>query len=113
MNLLKKKVTKAEIFAEYTKIINGVLELSPRELEVFSFLLVKDSEGVSNVNHKDIRTELIKKFSITAPNLSHYLATLKEKGLIVRGEKGWVINDVIRPIIKDGVFELRFILEVV
>ena len=120
MNLLKKKVSKANLFAEYAKILNGVLELSPRELEVFSFLLFKDSETDTglfnykdrNINIKPIRKELIHNLKITEANLSRYLRVLKDKGLIVRGQTGWVINDLIRPVVKDKVFELKFILEV-
>lgn len=123
MNLLKKKVSKETLFSEYTKILNGVLLLSPREVEVFSFLLFKDSGGgVININTKDIRSEIIKKYSISEANLSRYLRVIKDKGLIVRGQKGWVINDIVRPIvitIEDpktkaisNIFELKFILEV-
>ena len=119
MNLLKKKVTKETLFSEYTKILNGVLELSPRELEVFSFLLLKDSENDPglhsyrdrNINIKPIREQIIKKFNISEANLSRYLGVLKTKRLIVRGQNGWVINDLVRPIVKDNVFELKFILE--
>lgn len=120
MNLLKKKVTKETLFSEYVKILNGVLGLSKREAEVFSFLLLKDSENDPglmsykdrNINIKPIREEIIHKLKITEANLSRYLGTLKEKGLIVRGQTGWVINDLVRPVVKDNVFELKFLLEV-
>jgi hypothetical protein len=120
MNLLKKKVTKETLFSEYTKILNGVLELSPRELEVFSFLLLKDSENDPglhtykdrNINIKPIREQLMAKLKISEANLSRYLGTLKTKGLIVRGQTGWVINDLVRPIVNNKVFELKFVLEV-
>jgi len=114
MNLLKKKVSKEILFSEYCKILNGVLGLSKREAEVFSFLLQKDSEGATeNINTKLIRTELIKKFNISEANLSRYLGVIKDKGLIIRNQLGkWVINDILRPIVKDKIFELKFILEV-
>lgn len=114
MNLLKKKVSKANLFVEYTKIINGVLTLSNRECEVFSFLLEKDSQGYSaNINSNEIRKELIQKFNISAANLSRYLGVLKTDGLIIKGPKGkWVINDLLRPVIVDNKFELRFLLEI-
>ena len=120
MNLLKKKVTKTELFSEYSKILNGVLQLSSREAEVFSFLLKKDSENDPglftykdrNINTKEIRAEILQTLKLSEANLSRYLGVLKEKGLIVRGTKGWVINNIIRPVVVDNVFELRFILEV-
>jgi DNA-binding transcriptional ArsR family regulator len=114
MNLLRKKVSKDTLFSEYAKIVNGVLELSPRVLEVFSFLLLADGEGErADINNKVVRSRIISKFNISAANLSRYLKVLRDKGLSVRNERGkWVLNDVIRPIMKDGKLELKFILEV-
>lgn len=113
MNLLKKKVTKETLFSEYTKILNGVLGLSKRETEVFSFILLADKNGdKTNINSKSLRSEMIQTLKISEANLSRYLGTLKTKGLIIRGQAGWVINDLIRPVVKDNVFELRFILEI-
>jgi DNA-binding transcriptional ArsR family regulator len=114
MNLLRKKVSKDTLFSEYTKIVNGVLELSPRELEVFSFLLLADGEGErANINNKVVRDRVTAKLNISAANLSRYLKVLRDKGLLIRNEKGkWVLNDVIRPIITGNKVELKFILEV-
>jgi len=114
MNILKKRVSKDILFTEYVKILNGVLQLSNRESEVFSFLLKTDflSKG-GDINTKGIRSDIIKSLNISEANLSRYLGVIKEKGLIVKGSSGkWVINDIMRPIIKDGIFELKFILEV-
>ena len=111
MNLLTKKVTKESLFPEYTNILNGVLQLSKRESEVLSFLLLKDFLDPGNANTNKVRKELITVLNISEANLSKYLSTLKTKGLIVRGSKGWVINDIVRPVVKDGVFELKFVLE--
>jgi len=114
MNILKKKIPKEEIYKEYCKILNGVLQLSNRESEVFSFLLKADSLSKGgDINTKGIRSDIIKSLNISEANLSRYLGVIKEKGLIVRGFNGkWVINDIMRPIIKDGIFELKFILDV-
>jgi len=113
MNLLKKKVTKESLFSEYVKIINGVLQLSTRETEVFSFLLYEDSNGVTNnINAIEIRSKLTKELGISEANLSRYLTVLKGKGLMIRGQTGkWVINDMIRPVIKNNTLELKFVLE--
>jgi hypothetical protein len=55
----------------------------------------------------------MKKFNISEANLSRYLGVIKDKGLIIRNSSGkWVINDILRPIVKDKVFELKFILEI-
>lgn len=118
MNLLKKKINKESLFIEYVKILNGVLQLSNREAEVFSFLLKEDydtakfSQYTGNVNTKGVRARIRGKFNISEANLSRYLGTLKSKKLLVKGVNGkWVINNSIKPIITDGVFELKFILD--
>jgi hypothetical protein len=114
MNTLTKNVSKDTLFAEYTKIINGVLGLSEREAQVFSFLLMVDSEGErTSVNSKETRKRIINTTGISAANLSRYLGVLKDNRLLVRGSTGkWVINDIVRPVIIDGMFELKFILKV-
>jgi predicted transcriptional regulator len=102
MNLLKKKVTKEVLFREYTNILNGVLQLSPREAEVLYLLF--DSKT---------RKEILNTAHISAANLSKYLRVLKGKGLLVRNEKGkWVINDILKPNIVNNKIELSFVLEI-
>lgn len=114
MNTLRKKVTKTDFISEYIKIVNGVLQLSDREAEVFSFLLNIDfADKKENINSRDIRDNIMLKLGLSESNLSRHLGILKERGLLVRGAKGkWVINDVVRPVLKDGIFELKFVLDV-
>lgn len=113
MNVLRKKVSKNKLYSEYVKILNGVLQLSTREAEVFSFLLLADAEGErDNINNKSIRDNIIATIGITEANLSRYLGVIKAKGLIIRNTKGkWVLNDLMRPIVTKGVFTLNFILD--
>jgi len=99
---LIKKVNRESLYSDIVNILNGVLQLSNRESEVFSLLLKADSNGYeSNINNKLIRLNIKDKLGISEPNLSRYLSTIKEKGLIVRGTNNkWVINDNIRPVIQ-------------
>ena len=96
---LRKKVQKHNLYSEYVDILNGVLQLSKREAEVFSFLLAADANGEHlNINARHIRSALRHSLGISESNLSLYLATLKKIGLIVRNDdRKWVINDRIRP----------------
>lgn len=104
MNQLKQQINSKNLYSEYVKILNGVLQLSNREAEVFSFLLEEDSVSKSkNINTKDIRKRIIEKYNISEANLSRYLRVIKDKGLIVKDNFGkWVINDLIRPNIVEG-----------
>ena len=53
---LQKKVNKSTFYTDFVNILNGVLQLSPREAEVFSLLLLYNDNGYDyNINHKDIR----------------------------------------------------------
>ena len=98
---LKKKVPNREIYIEYVKILNGVLQLSNRESEVFSFLLQADLQFPGNINSKALRNILLKQLGISDANLSKYLRVIKNKGLIVRGlDRKWILNPNIRPEIK-------------
>ena len=110
---LKKKVQKHNLYIEYVSILNGVLQLSKREQEVFSFLLAADAAGeYLNINARHIRAALMKHLGISESNISVYLSTLKKLGLIVRNkDRKWVINDIVRPNIEDGVVEVIITLE--
>lgn len=112
MDVLRKIVSKEDVFKEYVKILNGVMGLSPREADLFSFILKQDSiVPGSNINGKAIRKQAMAELHLNDTNLSRYLGVLKEKGLVVRGTKGWVLNDSIRPTFKDRSINLKFILE--
>jgi predicted transcriptional regulator len=115
MNILRKKLSKDTLYTEYSKILNGVLQLSKREVEVFSFLLKADAEGnKDNINTRQIRTDIINTYKISEANLSRYLGVLKDKGLILKGNNGkLILNDLVRPIVMDTVLELKFLLEIV
>ena len=111
---LRKKVQKHNLYSEYVDILNGVLQLSKRESEVFSFLLAADANGEHlNVNARHIRSALRHSLGISESNLSLYLSTLKKLGLIVRSaDHKWVINDIMRPGGTDKVVEVTITLEV-
>jgi len=111
---LRKKVQKHRVYSEYVDILNGILRLSKRETEVFSFLLSADANGDHlNINARHIRAALKKQLGISESNLSLYLATLKKLNLIVRNEDyKWVINDNIRPGLEGGIIEIVVTLEV-
>ena len=111
---LRKKVQKHNLYKEYVDILNGILRLSKREVEVFSFLLSADANGeYLNINTKSIRNIIKKSLGISESNLSLYLSTLKKLSLIVKSEDHkWVINDAIRPGLEGGLIEVTVTLEV-
>lgn len=110
---LRKKVTPQSKYTAFVDIINGVLRLSKRVTEVFSFLLIADASGFTdNVLAKEVRRTIISELGISDSNLSFYLSTLKAKTLIIRKGSNWVINDNIRPVYVSDTLELVFTLVV-
>jgi len=111
---LQKKVNKSNFYIDFVNILNGVLQLSGREAEVFSHILEFSDNGFKdNINHKTIRTLIVKDMGISEANLSRYLNTLKVKGLIVKGDNNkWIINDNIIPVFINDSVEINFTLNI-
>lgn len=103
--ILRKKVNKDNVFINYINILNGVLHLSKREIEVFSLILNYQSIFPSTVlirekgsfNFSTFRKTITSALGISEANLSRYLGTLKKNNLLIKRGKGWVINDTIKP----------------
>lgn len=112
MNKLVKTVTKDTLIYEFLKSLNGILDITDRELELLSKLVELDmkydltsgeSKNVcSTKNRKTIKQEL----GITPDNLSRYITKFKEKGILVKGKADdelFVNKALIPEIIKDRV----------
>lgn len=112
MNLVKK-VDRFKFYTDFVNILNGVLQLSNRESEVFSLLLHYSDNGYEdNVNHKVIRDQIKTYLNISEANLSRYLNTIKSKGLIIKGSRNkWVVNDNIKPVVENDTIEIKFVLK--
>ena len=110
---LRKLINKDSLYEEYINILNGVLKLSKREVEVLALILKADTNGVGeDINSKLIRIGITKTLGISEPNLSKYLNTFKAKGIIIKENGNWVVNNNIRPIVTSGILELIFTLEI-
>lgn len=112
MNKLVKTVTKDTLIYEFLKSLNGILNITDRELELLSKLVELDMTFVptlgesknvaSTANRKWIRKTL----GITPDNLSRYISKFKEKGILIQGKADdelYVNKALIPEIIKDRV----------
>ena len=112
MNKLVKTVTKDTLIYEFLKSLNGILNITDRELELLSKLVELDmafvptlgesKNVVSTANRKCIRKTL----GITPDNLSRYISKFKEKGILIQGKADdelYVNKALIPEIIKDRV----------
>lgn len=120
MNKLVKTVNKDNLYYEYLNALNGILQLTNRELELLTKFVELDVNfipipGVSkNVANTDNRRMIKSTMGITPDNLSRYISKFKKEGLLVQGkaEDELVVNKILIPeIIKDRV-QITLILRV-
>lgn len=120
MNKLVKTVNKGNLYYEYLNALNGILQLTNRELELLTKFVELDvnftpKPGVSkNVANTDNRRMIKSTMGITPDNLSRYISKFKKEGLLVQGkaEDELVVNKILIPeIIKDRV-QITLILRV-
>lgn len=120
MNKLVKTVNKGNLYYEYLNALNGILQLTNRELELLTKFVELDVNftpipSVSkNVANTDNRRMIKSTMGITPDNLSRYISKFKKEGLLVQGkaEDELVVNKILIPeIIKDRV-QITLILRV-
>lgn len=105
MNKLVKTVNKADLYREFLKSLDGVLQLTTREQDIMLLLIELDVNtpklpGYSkNVISTENRRYLRAATGITSDNLSRYIGRLKDKGLIVKGraDDEWMVNPALIP----------------
>jgi len=119
MKTFQKKVKKTNLYKEYVQIINGVLQLSFREAEVFSLLLKLNDELASliadtgDILSTDIRRIVMKETRISKTNLVKYINALSSKNIIVRTPNNkWQINETFVPKTIGDINEIVFILDI-
>lgn len=105
MNKLVKVVEKQDLYKEFLKSINGILQLTDRELDLLLILIdiynnmpkLPDYSKniISTENRKYIKTTT----GITSDNLSRYLTRFKSKGILVKGkvDDEWLLNPAVIP----------------
>jgi len=126
MKAFQKKVSKNKAYREYVDILNGKLQLSYREAEVFAVLLQLNAEWGSmvketgNILSTDVRRVLMRETLITKTNLARYITALRDKGILIETAKGtMMLNEIFIPeFVKDEktkqtTCEVTFLLEVV
>lgn len=107
MNKLVKQVTNEELLPEFLKVMNGILGLTNRELELMAVLVKLDMEyqedkyRAKNVANTANRKYIMKTLGITKDNLSRYLRSFKDKGILVEGpaEDALCVNKALIPMI--------------
>lgn len=92
MNKLVKTVDKTDLYKEFLKSLNGILDLTDRELELLATFIELDvnTPKLPNISKNVISTEnrkyIKRTLGITPDNLSRYIAKFKSKGILVNGK---------------------------
>lgn len=92
MNKLVKKVSKTDLYKEFLKSLNGILDLTNRELELLATFIDLDinTSKLPNISKNVISAEnrkyIKRTLGITPDNLSRYIAKFKSQGILVKGE---------------------------
>lgn len=119
MNKLVKKVTNEELIPEFLHALNGILRLTDRELELMSTLikLDMDYQKEPNINKNVANTKnrkyIIQTLGITKDNLSRYIKSFKEKGILIAGpaEDELSVNKALIPITIGDRVQITIILK--
>jgi len=115
----RKKISKQNLYREFVRVLNGLLQLSEREAEVLSLLMGIDANWKpvleteqKNILSTDNRKALMQETRINKNNLTKYLSTLKEKGVLVGNSvEGYYINPIFMPKETSGIVEIVFIVD--
>lgn len=115
-----KRVTQNNYVREYLMVLNGLLDLTPREIDVLAMLIKIDNAWVSrspvdkkNVISTDSRRLIMKETNMNKSNFTKIINKLKSiRLLIIPVEGGVVVNELLKPAISSNKkIEVTFILD--
>ena len=110
-------IPKKRILKKYVHILNSMLELTEREMDILAILMEidlnwSDSQPKNIVNTKS-RRYIMQNTYVNKNNLSKYIRKYKEKGILVMSEpKVCSINNILLPtsLITDNNINIEFTL---
>ena len=118
----QKKVTKTNYIREYLTVLNGLIDLTPREMDVLVEMVKIDIAWiprtpleVKNIISTDNRRLILKETRMGKSNFTKILNKLISiKLLVLSTDNKYIINDLLKPKIDSkGKIEIRFVLDVV
>lgn len=120
MNKLVKSVTRDQLIPEFLHTLNGILGLTSRELELMATFIrmdmsyEKQPDVNKNIANRQNRKWIIENMGITKDNLSRYIKSFKEKGILKAGpaEDELCVNKALIPEIIGDRLQLTIILRI-
>lgn len=92
MNKLVKAVPKADLYLEFLKALNGILNLSNRQMELLACIIYIDvTTPKSNLKSKNVisaenRKRLKKMTGINFDNMCKHIKKFFKSGILIRGK---------------------------
>ena len=117
---LRKFVTKDNFTRVYITVLNGLLQLTPREIDVFSALMKIDlvwqpkmDGDLKNLMSTDNRRLIMKNANISKANLTRAVKKFISVGIIeIQSDGRYLIPELMKPIIdKDNKINIHFVLD--
>jgi hypothetical protein len=108
MNKFVKTISADTVGYEFLKSLNGLLELTDRELEVLSIFLAIHLNGFkTKAKYKSIdctenRKAIMQSTGITRDNMSRYVKSFRDKGIFIYNGERLELNKAITPVIIGG-----------
>lgn len=120
MNKLVKTVSKTDLYREFLNSLNGILNLTERELQLLTTFIELDvnTPKLPNVRKNVISTEnrkyIKRTLGITPDNLSRYITKFKQQGILRVGkaEDEVMVNKALIPEIIGDRVQITIILKV-
>ena len=105
MNKLVKTIPKSTLCKEFASSLNGILNLTSKELRLLTMLIGFDVDYVElpgeakNVVNTQNRKLLKQQLGVTPDNLSRYIGKFKKDGILVQGtmEDELTVNKALIP----------------
>lgn len=119
MNKLVKKVDKEVLVKEFLSALNGVLQLTNKQLEILELLIniqptLKPINGdIESIISSRIRKLITETTGVTSENLSRHLTSFKKKGLLLptKMEDVWTLNPAVIPELIGNRIQITIILK--
>ena len=106
---LEIQTSKKSFIRHYLELLNGILKLTPRELDSLLLFLDYDSEvACSMLARKHVAEEMnFKSVSV----LNNYVKSLKDKRVIHKDDHGvYRYNDIVKPHGKQDTLTFKFVI---
>ena len=117
----QKKVTKSNYVREYITVLNGLLDLTPREVDVLVAMIKVDTQWIprapseiKNILSTDNRRLILKECNMGKSNFTKIINKLIAiKLLVLSTDTKYVVNELLKPKMDSkGKIDIRFVLDV-